>query len=240
MIHWRCLLLVYSRIDVTIPKNHIFRNRFVHELSSKEINDAIKSFESFPGLVANLTEEEAGINWEIVHCERALTSLTKMGDGFWWPSPTNTAAELKQYLLDGTYHSVFVLWPQTNFQSNESIRSAGWGLGMGGSDLSMGATYATVANAPSWMWEIPLTGEIWLHEWLHGVCYHFSQLGYKMPDGDADGGERHGYTQSPECGWTDYYRDLMNGRVVDNGEPTGIPKSAWSIPLHKSNPRLKK
>ncbi len=54
--------------------------------------------------------------------------------------------------------------------------------------------------------------EVWLHEWLHGVCAHFRELGYPLPDGDADGGDRHGYVQSPETGWTNFYRDLMTGQ----------------------------
>jgi hypothetical protein len=48
-----------------------------------------------------------------------------------------------------------------------------------------------------------------------------------MPDGDADGGARHGYIQSRVSGWTDYYRDLMTGHVLDSGTATGIPLDAW-------------
>jgi hypothetical protein len=29
-------------------------------------------------------------------------------------------------------------------------------------------------------------------------------------------------------GWTDYYRDLMTGQVVEAGKHTGIPLEAWS------------
>jgi hypothetical protein len=76
-------------------------------------------------------------------------------------------------------------------------------------------------------------GEVWLHEWLHGVCAFFASKGYLMPDGDADGGARHGYNQSPVSGWTNYYRDLMSGNVLENSKRTGIPLDAWqSAPLH--------
>ncbi len=40
---------------------------------------------------------------------------------------------------------------------------------------------------------------------------------YAMADGDADGGDRHVYVQSPETGWTDFYRDLMTGQVREGG-----------------------
>ena len=38
-----------------------------------------------------------------------------------------------------------------------------------------------------------------------------------MPDGDADGADRHGYVRSPKTGWTDYYRDLMTCNVNEDG-----------------------
>ena len=102
---------------------------------------------------------------------------------------------------------------------------------MGASSWSKGATYATVANMHAWAWQLPLRGEVFLHEWLHGVCAHFAARGHSMPDGDADGADRHGYVRSPETGWTSYYRDLMHARVVEDGQPKGIPSSAGSVPL---------
>ena len=138
---------------------------------------------------------------------------------------------MQQHDVRSNYDSVFVYWPQNQFQAGISIPSAGWGLGMGASDWSMGATYATVADAKSFAWNIPVKGEVWLHEWLHGVCAHFAQQGYQMPDGDADGADRHGYVRSPTTGWTGYYRDLMNGQVIEDGKAVGIPRSAWTMPI---------
>ena len=57
---------------------------------------------------------------------------------------------------------------------------------------------------------------------------HFARQGHPMPSGDADGGDRHGYTRSPATGWTGFYRDLMNGNVIEDGRAKGIPRSAWS------------
>lgn len=105
---------------------------------------------------------------------------------------------------------------------------------MGASDWSNDATYATVANAPSFAWRIPMIGEVWLHEWLHGVCAYFRDFGHLMPSGDADGGSRHGYVQSKTTGWTDYYRDLMNGGVLDEGRSTGIQSDGWLLARRSS------
>lgn len=224
---WKCLLIVYAQIDVRIPRRFFGSQHFRHELSEQEIRDAVASFRRFPNLVAELSEQKAGIEFEIVESNRILSSLSTWQKGFWWPSPNDTQIELDQYVSAGDYHSVFVLWPQKNLQTEDSVKSGAWGLGMSASDWSLGTTYATVANAPSSVWNIPARGEVWLHEWLHGVCAHFRRHGYTMPTGDADAGGRCGYEQSPLTGWTDFYRCLMCGRVMEDGIATGIPPAAW-------------
>jgi hypothetical protein len=127
----------------------------------------------------------------------------------------------------GSYDSIFVFWPQNDSIAGTSISCRGWGLGMGASDWSNGATYAVVANAPSSAWRREAPGEVWLHEWLHGVCPHFASKGHPMPSGEADGAELHGYVRSPLKGWTEYYRELMTGNVLENGQRLGIPLTAW-------------
>jgi hypothetical protein len=224
---WNSLLLIYSMIDVQLRDRSGRSQHFAHALSDKEVQDGIRSFQHFPPLVENLTSGRASVEYEIHRVERNLTSLTQMNEEMFWPSPTDTREEIDLLVAPGTCDSIFVLWPQRNLRDGTSVRSAGWGLGMAPSVWSNGATYATVGNTESWIWQVPVVGEVWLHEWLHGVCAHFAGMGYVMPDGDADGGARHGYIQSPVSGWTDYYRDLMTANVLDAGRATGIPLDAW-------------
>lgn len=225
MTIWRAVLIVYRSIDVSLPGH---RERFRNCLGDSEIAEAVASFEAFPALVSDLTGGRAGICTEIVDGDHPLTSLSALGTHGWWPAPEDTRTDFSR---QRRCHSIFVLWPANDFVNRTAIPSGGWGLGMGASSRTRGATYATVANAESWAWRIPCEGEVWLHEWLHGVCWHFARRGHRMPDGDADGADRHGYVRSPETGWTDYYRDLMNGNVIEQGEPVGIPAEAWSEPL---------
>ena len=229
MMIWRSLLLVYGAIDALFRDRSGNSQRFVHVLTDPEVNDGVASFQQFPSLVEDLTSRRASVRYDIYKAERSLTSLTQLSEGMYWPSPTDTRPEIDRLAGAGAYQSIFVLWPQQNLQNGTFIPSAGWGLGMAASDWSNGATYATVGNTDRWRWQVPLMGEVWLHEWLHGVCAHFSAQGHHMPDGDADGGGRHGYLQSPISGWTDYYRDLMTGqvRVAGKARGMGIPLDAW-------------
>jgi hypothetical protein len=227
MTVWKAILLIYDSIDVTYPRRWRFPKRFSHRLPDQEVADAIMSFEHFPALVANLTAQSATVENRVVRAKRPLSSLTRRGKGMFWPSPDDTRQDIDLFAPLGTCDSVFVFWPQSDLGRRRSIPSGGWGLGMGGSKWSNGATYAAVGNAPSFAWRIPKIGEVWLHEWLHGVCAYFQSLGHVMPFGDADGGSSHGYVQSETTGWTDYYRDLMNGRVMEEGQPTGIQSKGW-------------
>lgn len=225
MVNWHAILLIYLEINVSFGGNWFSRNRFRAKLTNRDISDAIESFRHFPALASECSNGEVSLTTTIQHIARPIQSLTEMGERIYWPSPTDTKLELDQFVLPGSFDSVFVLWPQNNSQA--SIPTGGWGLGMGASDWTNGATYATVANAPTEAWMRPRLGEVWLHEWLHGVCHHFAQQGFVMPDGDADGGGRHGYFQSDATGWCSFYQDLMTGQVISGGQATGIPAEAW-------------
>jgi hypothetical protein len=218
------MLLIYRGINFRPERQ---TTRFVHTLSDAEIDDAIGSFRHFPELVTELTHGLVFIEFEIVSAERTLTTLAGSGPDQYWPSPDDTRPELDTLAPPNRYDSLFVLWPQNNLATGSSIPSAGWGLAIAAGPWSNWATYATVANARSATWKVPCLGEVWLHEWLHGVCAFFAEQGYQMPAGDADGGGRHGYEQSPQSGWIQYYRDLMTANVLENGRRLGIPLEAW-------------
>jgi hypothetical protein len=224
----RALLLVYREVDVKLRTGGLWRRRFHHVAAQQEIDDAVWSFRGFPELVSSLTSGAATVEHRIVEVQRALSSLRQETPARFWPSPDETRPELEEFAPAGEFGSVFVFWPQRDLASGSAIPCDAWGLGMAASAWSNGATYAAVANAPSHAWRGEARGEVWLHEWLHGVCGGFARQGHRMPERDADGAELHGYVRSPTAGWTDYYRDLMTGNVLENGTRTGIPLMAWS------------
>ena len=224
---WKALLLIYQELDVRLTTTDLRKRRFHHYLSADAIADAVDSFRGFPTLVRELTSGAATIEYELKTIVRPLTSLTQQSENEFWPSPDDTRAELDQCAPAGRHDSLFVLWPKHNFQNKMSVPGDAWGLAIGASSWSNDATYAAVANAPESAWRHEARGEVWLHEWLHGVCRCFAQRGFAMPQRDADGAELHGYQRSPTAGWTDYYRDLMSGMVAENGRRVGIPLQAW-------------
>ncbi len=219
MVTWRALLLVYRAIDLP--------GSFRHVLPEEELAASRASFERFSALATSLSGGEVGVAAEVTDVDRPLSTLTPMGEGMRWPSPDDTRPELARLAPPGAWDSLFVLWPQRNLASGEEVPTGGWGLAVPATEWSHGATYATVANVADAVWARPVAGEVWLHEWLHGVCDHFARRGFDMPPGDADGGGRAGYSPSPAEGWTLYYRDLMTGRVRVEDRMLGIPPEAW-------------
>ena len=127
MINWRALLLIYPRLEVRLPGGWFRRRTFNHQLSETEIQDALRSFACFPALAQDCAQGEISLSTSVQRIARPLDSLTAMGTGIYWPSPSDTKLELDDLLPPGTFDSVFVLWPQQNLQTGELVPSGGWG-----------------------------------------------------------------------------------------------------------------
>jgi hypothetical protein len=224
---WRALLLAYRSIDADYTDSSGMPQHLTMTMPDDELLDGQYMFRQFPALADDYSQHNALVDYDVVFVDRPITTLTSMGTNLYWPSPDDTRSELDALAPPGTYDSVLVYWPQTNHSTGEGVPSGGWGLSIGAGPWSNGATYATVANAPASTWADPTSAQVWLHEWLHGVCDYYQSVGYAMPAGNADGGESHGYVWSPTDGWGAYYRDLMTGHVLDNGSYAGITPDAW-------------
>jgi hypothetical protein len=227
MSDWKAVLLAFRAIDVRTAAGWFRHKRYSFELTEHDVSNAVASFRAFPPLVEELSEGAAQLKADVVMLEEPLTSLTEDDGGTWWPSPTDVDFAMELHARPGCYDSIFVFWPTEDQTSRTVVPCRGWGLGMAPSAWSNDATYAAVGSAASWAWKIPVVGEVWLHEWLLGVCGMFQEDGVTMPMYDADGGGSHGYLQSETTGWTAYYRDLMTGRVREGNESKGITAEAW-------------
>ena len=219
---WRALLLVYPSIDVDYVDEGGVPRHLTQTLPDSQIQKAVWSFRGFPSIAHDFSNGEAVIQNDIVYVPRPIDSLTQVGGDKYTVYTKDTRPELDTYAPTGTYDSIFVLWPQMNVDTGHTIPMAGWGLAFGRSSATNGATYAAISNAPDYWWNEPSIGEVWLHEWLHNVCWFYAGRGYTMPQKDADGGGDHGYSSNAQ-----YYRDLMTGKVLEDEVYTGITPIAW-------------
>src|SRR5947207_7622538 len=105
---WKTLLIVYRELEVCLPLGRDSvepRRHFHHVASERELAAAIDSFRGFPQLVRELTNGAAGIEYEIVRPNHALTSLTGESPSRFWPSPDDLRSDLDEFALPGKYDS---------------------------------------------------------------------------------------------------------------------------------------
>lgn len=191
----------------------------------------VQSFQNLPEFnnAYDYSDHTAEMKARIVYATRPLSSVSEVGGPYsYWPSPEDTRAELDQFAPPGMYDSVIIFWQASNPSTGQSIPSGGWGWGYWpGFSIANGMTYATVFNL-SYMWTYDICeGEVFLHEWLHGVTHFYQFLGFPFPYEDLHGAEEAGYTQDANGCWETWLRDYMRGLVYENGQRTALVPETW-------------
>jgi regulation of enolase protein 1 (concanavalin A-like superfamily) len=231
---WKMLVIVYREIDVDYVDIDGVTKHLRATMPPNDVNLMIQSFLNLPhrGNVFDYSGETAELEAHIVFADRPLTSISYIGDledYNYWPSPDDTQPELASYVLPGMYDSVIIFWQASDPDTGQSIPCGSWGWGgyRPGWNDGKGITYATVFNL-SWVWQNDVCeGEVFLHEWLHGVTFFYMSLGFPFPPEDLHGAEEAGYVQDPGGCWETWLRDYMRGLVYVNGERTALFPETW-------------
>jgi hypothetical protein len=230
---WNMLAFVYKNIDADYVDTTGVPKHLTATMPQSDAVNMVADFMRVPqgGIACKYSDTYGEVLSQIVFISRPITHVSYVwapdpSRGY-WVSPDDVRPELNQYAPPGAFDSIEIFWQASDPQTSQSIPSAGWGWGMGPSASANGSTYATVFNL-SWWWTLdPCNGEVFLHEWLHGVTGFYMSLHFPFPPGDLHGAEQAGYVQDPNGCWTTWLRDYMRGRVYVNGIPTGISKAAW-------------
>jgi hypothetical protein len=186
----------------------------------------INAFSNLPNLISGGSAGAASSTQVIVEIQNPVTRITSLGGNNYWLSDLDIQSDLAIYAPSGRYDSVHVVWNNGEHDGVDSF------FGLGGTFINSGTTtFSSLISGQGFFWtgQGEAFGEPFLHEWLHGVCRFYASLGYVMPDQDADGAGSHGYSKSPTEGWMSYYRDLMQGKVLEPrlSRFTGITREAW-------------
>ncbi len=225
---WKVLVLVYLQTDVTYVDVDDVTKHLTATMPASDATAMINAFLNQPhrGVVYDYSDQTAEMEAHIVYSPRPLTHVSEVGGPYsYWPDPEDTHIEIDQYAPEGMYDSVIIFWQASDPVTGQSIPSGGWGWGgwMGIHNM----TYATVYNL-SWYWPgDPCKGEVFLHEWLHGVTGFYQWLGFPFPVEDLHGAEEAGYTQDQNGCWETWLRDYLRGLVLENGQYKGLVPAAW-------------
>lgn len=184
---------------------------------------------SVPQAVEAWSNGQVAWNVEIQESDVPITHLSDPGAGNQWVAPSDVRSAIDRFYRPGYHDQVMVYWRGSD-DSGNSIHAAGWGVAQMQRSPDYGYTSVSYLRPGTWN---PTTADmltqVWIHEWLHNASAFFSDLGYDIPVGDADGAPAAGYyaEQPPLPGWGTYYAALMTAQVPHNGTLIGIPAGAW-------------
>jgi hypothetical protein len=211
-------------------------------MADAEIDACTAMLRSLPGIVRAWSDGNVEIVAEVVVADGALTSLARVGGG-WWADPGAAADLLGPHLADPRDSHLF-LYPT---DGDPSLRGA-WGYTWGEVPFLGGAGYSAIASDPWPGWatiEDPAHG--FVHEWLHQVEAVYRRLGLgedDLPSLHDVADRRTTRENAPDRAttyveherrtgsWRPWYRDYMTGTVgPKTGEAArvrGLTRERWS------------
>jgi len=237
---WKMLVLLYPNIDTDYIENalpkHLTASMPAADMAAMQADFA--NNQPHRKVVYDYSGNTAELEAHVVVVDRPLTDLEPISTGY-WPSPNVTRPELDLYAPAGKYDSVLVLWQASDPNTGQSLPIYGWGLGYWPGDAANGMTYATVFNI-GWYWPVDACrGEVFLHEWLHGVTgFYKDHLGFPFNVQDLHGAEEAGYQEdyNQDGCWDLWLRDYMRGLVYEGGQRKALVPETWqsgSITTHE-------
>lgn len=234
---WKMLVLVYRNTDADYVDIDGVTKHLTATMPPDQVTNMVNTFLNLPhrAMVYDYSDQLGELEAHVEVIDTPLTTLDSAGANGYWPSPANTAKELDQYGPPGLYDSVLVFWQPSNPDTGQSVPINAFGLGYWGGNAANGMTYAAIINIDWVFASDPCNGEVFLHEWLHGVTSFYMSLGFLFPPNDLHGAEQAGYSTDSHGCWTQWYRDYMRGLVYENGQPTALVPATWhsgSITTH--------
>ena len=246
-VHYKHLLLVYTEVDAKVIREDGREWHYKASMPENLQQLGIDAFKNLPNLIEESTGGNVTASTEVIFVDHPLTSISSYyhrgnehEPGDTWQNMVaiaNVQDDLEYYAPLGKYDAVIVLWHNTN--ADDSFYS-NWG--MGGSRFHNGTTtFASVISGRESLWlnSGQAKGEIFLHEWLHGITNFFMGHGYRnFPINDLHGYRLnyYDYQKSPPNGWMAWYSDYMQGKVWDDKSKvsTGITEEMWAIGTPRS------
>ena len=234
---WKVLVMVYRKTNLDFIDAAGVTRHLEATMAASHERLMVDSIKTMPGLVKQLSSAIATQQLTVVRLDTPISSVTPLGGGASWLAPENIAADLAAYAPPGAFDSVVVMWQP--WDEGDQMPSAGWGLAFPPGPSANGAAFATVTVPPPgyewWLTSVPHPGEVFVHEWLHGVIDYYVAHGASTP-------ALHGnvaFDYRAESGsWSRWYGDLMRQRVLDkgNGALVGISYTVWRTGTPRSSP----
>jgi hypothetical protein len=239
MTVFKALAVIFDNVDVTINGKHItdsIPNPTATNSKKNEAKNGLKKFQNYlPTLNPNIS-----ISITVDDTPKTLKNLNLIKNGtldspFLEPADFEKAMQAASpgfSLSWGQYDTIFIIVPA----NNPGLLAQGWSVNGWGKYEPDKMKGAAIAFIPTTYNMEEFEGQVFLHEWLHGVCHFYKKMGWtdKISSGDADDSGVFGYTKTTANGDLDYYKDLMTAQLKNkklSGQPLaatpGITNTLW-------------
>lgn len=231
---WRVLWVIQPQIQAQLKDG----TKVDCEMSEEDIKHVKEVIPGFIEYIATASDNKIGVLVDMLLSQEPVKTLSLYKPGSYMVDFCDLPLGV-QLAAEG-YDSVLVTVRLT--LEERDIASDWWGLGtMHVADRHMG--YGVIQMLPGedyWYFEksedIPYPEEVWVHEFLHGLEFFYSSMGYPMPE--LDNGGAYGYQRTSQVvhGWRKFYEDFLCGRVYDENtrHTAGVKPEMWRMRPHKT------
>ena len=222
--------LIFRTLLVIKPIGDIHSERHLkvqYRMTPEDIAVITRSFaQDVPYWINRITRGRVQWQADVRVSEVPLRTIHVWDDGCGL-APEDIGEDIDAYAPQGKYDAIFVYWKSWDDETNYRLPGPyGWASG-----TFPAANYAGFASVqydvPSaWTRESGST-ECFIHEWLHLLeGFYGGREGVQLARGGLHSGEAHGYKLN-ELNWKDWYGDLLNGEIEEDGKSVGLGEAAW-------------
>ena len=154
-------------------------------------------------------------------------------------APEDIGEDIDAYAPQGKYDAIFVYWKSWDDETNYRLPGP-YGWASGTFEAANYAGFASVQyDVPSAWTRDSGSTECFIHEWLHLLeGFYGGREGVQLARGGLHSGEEHGYKLN-ERNWKDWYGDLLNGEIQEDGRSVGLGEAAWKYGTMREAAALK-
>jgi hypothetical protein len=222
---WKGLVLIYRETDVTFTQVNGTSYRLKATMTNTMYDLVKKTMGQAKQSVGTWSDGFAQMNLTFVDVPHPITSLAPLGSEY-WVGPQSVKPDLDRYAPTGSYDSIFVIWEPRD-AAGVKVPVGGWGLTLPNGTWSNGSGFSSIITPGQlWWWtNSAVPEEMFIHEWMHQVIYFHQKAGRMQLDLHA--ASKYGYVEVDGT-WKTWLRDVMRGRVNDNGTMLGVSRAIWA------------
>lgn len=222
---WNFVCFAFDNINAMVENKQI-----TGQLTNGDIYNLEDSMRRLKDTMPEITGNKIQIEYTIIEISEPITTLTYDNSNGYYVGEKDVYNLIKTYIDNAEYDHIFsyIKLPDEAFITDASV--VNW-IGLGNmqycgkgysnirvSDTSSQGIYEYSANNT-------FPEEVFIHEFLHTLERNSLEYGYEVPE--LHDNDKYGYKESRVDGLRQWYKDYMNGTIIDNGKNIGLSEEIY-------------